>query len=407
MAMFCTKCGTPNEDGAGFCENCGSALRPKADPSPSMDQRSALPNTHVHSPLPGGLRPEHSKRIVYAAVGLVGLLAVGGLAAYLVLRAPAATGSALLAAARAGYGKETTDRFKNELCLSNTDYSQGSFNAGESDQGAQAWMNALVAAGLYSPAVTINSGGVYSRILLQYTATPELQKYRQGSRLCAAKDVEFAEVTDIEKPQEQPLGPDAGAPRVLAVKTKLVLKSLDTAPWMTKPEVREAFMANLNGWEYNGGSLQKKIVETFGLQDNKWTTGTAYQASLEKQVRAARRAARNDQEGKSVAAKASSGGFGSAFSNLFSFGNPLKGTWRTAPMDMGFGKMAAGAGPSLTFTSDAMETSGQSTAVDYSVDGKRIKVTPKGQSQSFIFVMEGPDTVVAEALGNMRYERVK
>ena len=54
-----------------------------------------------------------------------------------------------------------------------------------------------------------------------------------------------------------------------------------------------------------------------------------------------------------------------------------------------------------------MEAAGQSTNVDFAVDGKRVKVTPKGQSQSLIFVMESPDTMVSEALGDMRYERVK
>ena len=53
-----------------------------------------------------------------------------------------------------------------------------------------------------------------------------------------------------------------------------------------------------------------------------------------------------------------------------------------------------------------MESAGQSTTVDFSVEGKRVKVTPRGQSQSLIFEMEGPDTMLAQALFT-RYERVK
>ena len=248
--------------------------------------------------------------------------------------------------------------------------------------------------------------------------SPELEKFRQGPKLCVAKDVEFAEVTDIQKPEEESLGRNGGPPKVLVVKTKLHLKSLNTAPWMEQPEVRDAVMANIEGWEYKDKTLQKQIDESFGLKDNKWTTGIAYREDLQKQYKKAQRNANNDdQTEQRAASKSGTGGFGSALSNLFTFGNPLKGTWRPAATRDGIGGIGGNSGisgnllavisPSLTFTSDSMETNGQSTSVDFSVDGKRVKVTPKGQSQSLIFVIEGPDTMIAKALGDQRYERVK
>ena len=408
MAIFCTRCGTSNEDAAGFCENCGAKLRaPSA--SAGVGLTTPLPSGTPLVSGPGKTGTTNVKKIAYTGVALAAVLVLGGGAMYFVLQPPAATASALLSATKAGYGKETTERFNRELCISNIDYSKSTFNAGENDRQTQAWMNAMVTAGLYSPPVAIGSGGYFPQTLLQYVGTPELEKFRQGAKLCVAKDVVFAEITDIQKPEEQSLGRNGGAPKVLVVKSNLLIKSLNTAPWMEKPEVRDVVMANINGWEYKDKTLQKQIPESFGLKDNKWTTGVVYKTELEKQYKNAQRINDNgDLREGSTASKGSAGSFASALSGLFSTGHPLKGTWRTAATAGLFGgNLPAGIGPNLTFTSDSMETSGQSTRVDFSVDGKRVKVTPKGQSQSLIFVMEGPDTMIAQALGDMRYERVK
>lgn len=406
MSIFCTRCGTANEPGAAFCDNCGAPLR--APGSKQTGAATAAGGVTASTSVPSlpGVSPGLSKKVIYAAVGAVAVLVVGAGAGYLLLKAPAATASTLLAAAKTGYGKEATDRLARELCLSNIDYSERAFNAGENDRRTQAWLNALVAAGLYSPPVTISSGGYFAQTLLQYVPTPELGKYRQGNRLCVAKDVSITDVTDIEKPEEQSLGKNGGPPKIMAVKAKLVVQSVNTAPWMDKPEVRTAFMTNLNGWEYKDTVLQKRIDETFGLKENRWTTGDAYKLELRK-IYSDTQSGGDDSASKSSASKknkASSSGFG--LLKLFSLGNPLKGTWRTAEQNTGFGKLPAGTGPDLTFTSDAMESAGQSTEVEFSVDGDRVKVTPKGQSQSLIFVMESPDTMYAQAL-SMRYERVK
>lgn len=409
MPIFCTKCGTANEDGAGFCDNCGAKLRAPSVSIPDDSLTATMPTGTPRLPVQLKVSSVNSKKIVYAGVAFASVLVLGGGAMYFMLQPPAATASTLLAAAKAGYGNETTNRFKNELCVSNTDYSRSTFNAGENDQSTQAWMNALVTAGLYNPPVVINSGGFFSHNLLQYAATAELEKYRQGSKLCIAKDVEFSEVTDIEKPEEQLLGSNSGSPKVLTVKAKLLLKSLYTAPWMEKPEVRDVVMANINGWEYKDKTLQKKITESFGLKDSKWATGIGYKEELKKQYKNLQRGTHSGDLGNSsVAATSDPGGLGSVLSSLLTFGNPLKGTWRTAATSGGFGgNIPAGIGPNLTFTSDSMESMGQSTSVDFSVDGKRVKVTPKGQNQSFVFVMETPDTMVAQALDGMRYERVR
>ncbi len=400
MAIFCTKCGTSNEDGAGFCDNCGAPLRAALAKTPDGDVATQPPNATGRTVSPGSVTKINPKKMIYAGAALAIVLILGSGAMYFILQPPAATPSTLLAAAKAGYGKETTDRFKRELCISNIDYSKSIFNAGENDLRTQAWLNALVTAGLYSPPVAINSGGFFAQTLLQYVATPELANFRQGSALCVAKGVEIAEVTDIEKPEEQSINLKGKPLKIMSVKTNLVFKSLNTAAWMEKPEVRDAVMATVNGWEYKDRALQKKVEDYFGLKDNKWTTGVAYKESLERQVKNSQRGKKTeDDEDISGSAKSSSGGFAAKLSGLFSFGNPLKGTWQG---NAGFISMK------ITFTADAMETNGQSISVDFAVDGKRVKVTPKGTNTSTVFVLEDPDTLsIGEGAERVLLKRVK
>lgn len=400
MAIFCTKCGTSNEDGAGFCDNCGAPLRAALAKTPDGGVASQPAIATGRTASPGTVTKINPKKVIYAGAALVIVLILGGGAMYFILQPPAATPSALLAAAKAGYGKETTDRFKRELCISNIDYSKSTFNAGENDRRTLAWLNALVTAGLYSPPVVINSGGFFAQTLLQYVATPELANFRQGSELCVAKGVEIAEVTDIEKPEEQSINFKGKPLKIMAVKTNLVFKSLNTASWMEKPEVRDAVMATVDGWEYKDRALQKKVEDYFGLKDNKWTTGVAYKESLERQVKNAQRGKKTeDDEDSSGSAKSSSGGFAAKLSGLFSFGNPLKGTWQG---NAGFIPMK------ITFTADAMETNGQSISVDFAVDGKRVKVTPKGTNTSTVFVLEDPDTLsIGDGAERVLLKRVK
>ena len=400
MTIFCTKCGTSNEDGAGFCDNCGAPLRAALAKTPGGDVASQPPNATGRTVLPGPVTKINPQKMIYAGAALAIVLILGSGAMYFILQPPAATPSTLLAAAKAGYGKETNDRFKRELCISNIDYSKSTFNAGENDRRTQAWLNALVTAGLYSPPVVINSGGFFVQTLLQYVATPELANFRQGSALCVAKGVEIAEVTDIEKPEEQSISLNGKPLKTVTVKTNLIFKSLNTASWMEKPEVRDAVMETVDGWEYKDRALQKKVEDYFGLKDNKWTTGVAYKESLERQVKNSQRGKKTeDDEDSSGSAKSGSGGFAAKLSGLFSFGHPLKGTWQG---NAGFIPMK------ITFTADAMETNGQSISVDFSVDGKRVKVTPKGTNTSTLFVLEDPDTLsIGDGAERVLLKRVK
>ena len=418
MAIFCTKCGTSNEDGAGFCDNCGAPLRAASAKTPDVDVTSQPPNATGRTVSPSPVTNINRKKIIYAAAGLAIVLVLGCGAMYFILQPPAATASTLLAAAKAGYGKETTDKLKGELCISNLNYKTKTLNIGQNDQGTLEWMNALVTAGLYSPPVAVSSGGYFAQALQQYVATPELEKYREGNRLCAAKDVEVADVIDIEKPEEQSIGSNGGPPKVMAVKTKLIFRSVNTAPWMDLPDVREAVMTNVNGWVYKDKTFQKKTADSFELRDSKWTTGEAYKAELKKQYFMSQRSGKNTGDGASKdSAKSSTSSLNSTLSNLFSTGHPLKGTWRNT--NEGEMKMIAefGApGPGgikvtkkMTFTPDSIETDGQSVKCKFETNGKRIKVTPEGQSISLIFNMEddGSMSVVVDSIGTFRFVKIE
>jgi hypothetical protein len=429
MAIFCTQCGTKNEDGAAFCESCGTRLLKAAAPetqapapttsAPSVDKPASTAAGDAAQQAGAKLKAlAGSKTLWYAVGGVVSLLAVGGVVAYFVLSPPAATPDKLLAAAKEGYGKAISVQYKRELCLSNMNYGLSDFNVGERDQGTQAWLNALVSAGLYSPAVPISSGGYFPETLLQYVATPELAKWRDGARLCLAKDVNITEVIEIEKPQEETVGRNAkGNPaKLLTVKAKLVLQSTETAPWLGKPEIQTEALGMINGWDYKNAQLQKQIPDTFGLREGQWATGPAYKASIQKQYQSSQRRNNNDED-ETIDQGDKKGffaGLGSKLSGLFSFGgHPLKGTWKMDTQAMGnlFGtRMPSGLGldATMTFTSDSLEVAGQSIKCKFEVDGKRVKVIPEGQAASLIFIMEDKDTASIDmGIMKMKYKRTE
>ena len=388
MPVFCTRCGVRNDPDAAFCSDCGTSLtrRPAADvvAQPGMQQAASLPRTF--------LRPRHF------AIGAVlcGLALATGAAFYFYTQPADPTPARLLEAAKAGWTSEELETFRRQLCLANADYRADSFNANTFDQGTQTWFNALVAAGLYQPPVQVQGSGLFSQVLLQYSATPELAKYREGSRLCLAKKVELADVVDIGKSVAHE------TPKAITVNSKLVLQSRETAPWLTNPEVRAAVLRALQGWAYRDDSLQRQVPGIFGWRDGKWKTGAAYLNEL-------RRAAPGTQR----SLEESSRGLGEIslwikrFTTLFSAsGNPLQGTWRISGNRLLGINVPTGLGQNVTFTSNSIEAFGTSTRVTYEIDGKRVKAMPEDGSAGLLFLVESDDTMLFEATG-LRYQRVK
>ena len=395
MAIFCTKCGTSNADTEAFCEHCGAALRKHEVPQRPLEggaQRLAL----------------GSQKILYASVALGSLLVVGVAAAYFALTPPAPTSARLLAAAKAGHGEGLLQRSKRQLCLSNMDYGVDKFNAARHDTRTQNWPNTLVEAGLYSPGTVVMGGGYFASPLIQYAATPELVKWRDGGRLCLAKGVEITDIVDIQKPSEKALD-NAATPKLHTVAAKLVLQATDAAPWLEKANVQSELLGQLTGWKFQDGKLQKQVPDVFGLRDGQWATGPVYKAELEKQYASAQGASAG--QGKTVSA-AMGGGLFAGLAKLFSFGgHPLQGKWHMDTGSFGpFGSagQSASLGVSFTFTSDTMEMGGASIKCNFEVNGNRVKVTPEGTAESYIFEMRDKNTAIVDlGIFQLTYKRVQ
>ena len=388
MAVFCTQCGTSNAAENAFCDQCGSPVRRAVAPAAAA----------AAGPSAAAVRSQKPLRIA-AAVGGVLLLAGGAL--YFALAAPAPTQARLLAAAKLGYGEALNRQGKQGLCLTNMEYSDKPFNAAQYDQRSQAWLDTLVLAGLYRPGTPITQSGYFGRTLIQYSPTPELKQWLDGGRLCVGKGIEVADVVDIRQPTQETLGKGADSATLQLVKAKIVLRAVDTPPWLDNAEVQGPVLARMSGWEYTAGKLHKQVDEVFGLQENQWKTGPAYGNGLQKQVAAARRAERD--RAQSARTTPSSEGIFAGLGQLFSFGgHPLQGTWRLDMGDSAEGQMAAGllgmAGlAEITFTRNAMEVGGESVQCKFEVDGQRVKVTPEGKSKSDIYKMRDKNTMVMGA----------
>ena len=437
MAIFCTRCGSTNDAAAAFCTDCGAPLRGSAQqppvPPPALH---AHPN---HDGLAGATPPQRPgipKPLLWAGAVVLAVLLVGSGAAYVMLQPPAATSGTLLAAAKAGNSASLTRVAQRELCLQNADYSDPVFEADADDADAQAWFNTLVAAGLYQPPTPAQSADLFPRNLLQYEATPELQKYRQGSALCLAKGVEIAEVSEIRK--LPPLvGPHPADAKVSVVQAKVTFKPTDQAPWMQTVAVRDAVMQHISGWGYADGQLIYEQQEIFGLQNNQWASRASFVGKLPKvasdEVSDSVRMGDGDDEQadetdeadeddtqfsfRTAPPAASTGLFGGlseAWSKLFQVGgHPLQGTWRldTEGMGKAFGmRMPSGLGleATMTFTSNTMEIAGNSVPCKFEVDGKRVKVIADGQPISMNFVMIDKNTATMDmGFVQLRYTRVK
>ena len=330
----------------------------------------------------------------------MGALILTGGALYIALASPAPTSARLIAAAKASYGESLGQRAKQELCLSNMDYSANPFNAAEHDRNTLAWLDTLVMAGLYSPGTTVTQSGFFSRTIVQYRATPELAQWRDGRRLCLGKNIAIADVVEIGKPTQETLGQGADSATVQTVSAQLLLQATDAAPWLDKTEVQGPVLERLSEWKYQGGKLQKQTAEVFGLHQGQWMTGQAYKAELQKQYAAARRTDKNRAQSTSTAS--SGEGFFASLGQLFSFGgHPLEGTWRIETAGVGGGGLFGGmqmpddANLIFKFTSDSIDIDGEATKCRFEVEGKRVTVTTEG-NEVLVFEMRDKDTAVMD-----------
>jgi predicted thioesterase len=391
MLCFCTRCGTQNEAGNAFCESCGAPLR--------QAEKSA--HVTVRAPSPA-LKPVRGRGVLLGVV-IAWFVVLGGGAAYWAAMPPSPTQANLLAAAQAAYGDRLLAQTKRELCLSNMDYGVDEFNVAAYDSRTQAWLNILVSAGLYSPGISTNSGGMFPQPMVQYLATPLLAQWRDGASLCVAKRMVLADVVEIDKPTEVTL--DGRSMPV--VSARIEQKSEQTAPWLSGADVKGKLLPLLNKWRYEGGALHKVEGLQFLLLDGRWTTGPAVLATLNSPSAAMAHHHEAHLEAQP--------GLLQRLANLFHFGgNPLKGRWRLASTEIpGWGvkvKILPGMidGDEWTFTDDTIEVDGKKVKCQYIVEDHRVTVINHEEQRRLVFVMKDNDTaVVSRDGGELIFRRVR
>jgi zinc-ribbon domain len=403
MAIFCTQCGTQNNDDAAFCENCGAATRAVERPVPA-----AVVNPSA--PLAAKPAAARSMLALYVVAGVFGLLLLGGMATYFWLAPPAASSGNLLVAVKAEFADEKIRLVKNGwvgLCDKKIDYSQSRVALREYDNTTRDLMNALVVAGLYSgPEIKTTNNGFFRQTQLEYQATAELEKWRDGKRLCLAKQVEVVNVTQIETPKEEVLDADSEI-KFRTVRAKIVYQTTGTAPWLERTEVQRAMLDPATGWNFKNGDLSKIAPVRFVAHDGQWIANA-------KQIKALADASYPSVKRSPAQAAQSSAAPGDLFAKLarlFDFGgHPLKGTWQadTSSGLLSLLKGMPGFDSTMTITSDTIEGDGKSVECKFEVKGNKVFVTPAGESVAVVFEMIDRDTAELDVgLLKLRFKRVK
>lgn len=398
MSAFCKKCGSALEPNSAFCDNCGAPIHSGLTQQPPTTQLNTPQADRNLDSNAIQRRPYvMSRKVLYIGSAVAVLLVAGVAASFLLFGPPAATSATLLPAYQTIFTDKLQRDSKRQLCIANLNYGQQKFNAGQNDTSTRNWMDALVLAGLYNPPVIVRGGSrYYPQTLLQYVATPELAKWRDGNRLCVAKTVQAVDVIDISKPsQEQIRFNDSSMS--LVVKGKVVLQASDTANWLEKPDIRAAVLPEIPGWEYKAGKLQKEILVTFAIHDGKWVTQTELETIEERLFNAAEDAAMlvmdaiENHDGKWFSS------LGEKISSLFSFGgNPLVGVW-VSELPKGL---------TITVTNDSIENDGKIENCQFSK--KDNHVTANCGQQQFVFEILAKDRIAMTQSGmQLVFKRVK
>lgn len=379
MARFCTTCGTRSEHGAGFCEECGTALRPRADAAPTGSEYAPSPSEPAETSVAAAARGRWLLPAVLGAAVLI--VVVGGVAWWM---SPAAAGPDAFASALRGPSGASAAPSTDLLCLANLPYDHAQINVQPYDAHTRQWMDALASAGLYSPGQSVP--GMFQS-LMQYTATPELDKWRRGARLCVAKDWSMSEV------KAGGFTPEKRGQHTL-YRASAVWKAEGVAPWAARIPAGQFMMPGVTA---DGGVLTAETSHVFALRDRHWVVLTG--AELGQIQREHRQAAQRG--GTSNDAKADQGGMLGALSNIFrGFGaaHPLVGEWAIDQSAAGgfFGPQLPFKGGRITFGKDYMESGGERVKTRFDVQGDVVSVRTEGESDALRFRIKDRNNMVMD-----------
>lgn len=298
MSRFCSACGTPNEDDAAFCDNCGAPIRR------SVAQTSQSPGTPLKQETSARAGPRvNAKILAWSGIGAVALaVSIGGGVwgwQHFQKQPPGVEDQRTVA-------QRWIDQNKAELlrrtCLNNFAYRQPQVTVSPWNSGTRAWLDALVAGNVYLS----NGTDAYGNFV--YAHGPEAAKYIQGGSLCLADSVNL-EKTELVNASE--------AEQALLSKTedgfRFATMTL-TYGWAGLPDFANAPPVS-NAWP--GGMKNTRVDLTLYRGEQGWREASeADKRLLRQQIIAVREAERQT-------ASSSGSGFslGQWFSQLFSFGS--------------------------------------------------------------------------------------
>ena len=390
MAKFCTACGTRNDDEAGFCEECGKALRAVAVTAPSPPGQARPAPQPVAEPTPA---PALGRWLLPAVLGTAVLVTViGGIAWW--ASPPAASAEAFATALKGPSGTSSVPS-ADLLCVANLPYDRPQINVEQYDSNTRRWMDALASAGLYSPGQPVQ--GLFQQ-LIQYTPTAELGNWRRGARLCVAKSWSVSEVNGGR------FNPEKRGQHTL-YRAAIVWKADGVAPWLAQVPAGQW----MSGVRLDGGSLTTESSQFFEVRDRRWVVLTTTDlGQVQRELLQAGRGGVN-----SSVTKPDQGGVFAALTNLFSgFGaaHPLVGEWAIDESTQ-LGLFAATLpfkGGRITFGNDYMESGGERVTARFEVNGDVVNVRAEGETGAIQFRMNGKSKMVMDfGLVEIPFNRVQ
>lgn len=355
MAHFCTKCGTPSDSQALFCDNCGASLQAGAVPAGPFG--GAGPVASGAAPVPVRMP---SRRSIGLIGGTLAVVAVGAAVLVHVL-APEAASSASFARAVNDYLAKEPAINDRLVCAGNLPYQTNPMRIGGYDQRSREWMELLQQAGVYAAPTTESSGGFMPQTQYVYQLTGAGRAAVRNNKLCMAGGVQATSASGFEQVHKDGARTQAVAEATLELKQE--------APWLAKSPQRNEILKHL--------AMDTLAVRLpLALVDKKWQVDAgALNGSALRQSRAIDRQGAGALSG--AAEPASGPGIVDRLRAMFSFGgHPLVGKWTDSTGVANF-----------EFTRDSIVQNGVSTPATFKVNGDAVTVAPANGGAGLVIKM--------------------
>lgn len=354
MTRFCTQCGTPADDDARFCEDCGAAFKPVA--------QAAAVQAVTLSPASTG---RNSKRLAIAGAAVTAVLLAGGVAAY--LSADEQATPEVFSQAIDHYYATSPAAAAKLLCVGGLQLNGEPVVLNSFESGRRGLMDELVAAGLYQPPAVQGGGGFMSLETYRYSRTEAGTRAVQNGRLCVAQGLRIKTVQ---------LGHGQSGTQQVAL-FRYEFKQPEA--WLTGKLAARAARAL---------SLDEDHAAVMVLRDGKWvmTTDDPDMASM----RAAGRGAMAPQPSLLQRVK-----------GWFRTGNPLIGKWRITTISWLHNGV-------ISFAADQASVGRPNEPVTYEVKGDTVVVRYTQRNASDVFTIQDDDHIsILAGNDSLLLERVK